>query len=84
MPFGTSDPVEGMSATQARGARIWVTETLGDALPGIPDRELDRLAADLLATADRLAEGGNQAANTLVGVLWARGIDIGVLDVFDP
>jgi hypothetical protein len=82
MPFGSDAPVEGASGTQARGARVWVTETLGDVLHDISDRELGRLADELLATADRLGGNGNRAADALVGLLWARGTGIGLLDTY--
>jgi hypothetical protein len=83
MPFGPNPPVEGASTTQERGARIWLTETLQPALHEVSDRELGQLAAELLAAATRLGERGNQAANALVGMFWARGIDIDVLNI-DP
>jgi hypothetical protein len=85
VPFRSDPPVEDMSTTQARGARLWLVESLGgtfgEALRDIPDRDLEQLAADLLATAHRVSEGGNQAADALIGMLWAGGTDIAVLDV---
>jgi hypothetical protein len=42
MPFGSDPPVEGMHATQARGARLWLVEsiggTFGEALRDTPTR----------------------------------------------
>jgi hypothetical protein len=70
MPFGSNLPVEGMSATQARGARIWVTETIGRDLQDIREWDLDRLARELLDAAYRPEGSGNRAASALLGVLW--------------
>ena len=68
MPYGSDTPTEGAVATQARGARIWLTEALQPVLHELPDRELDRLAAELLTTAHRLSDHGNQAA----AARWSR------------